>query len=59
MKSVRLVGILLMVYIQEKLSKYVNFIDADTVATGIMGIMVCAIFSPYSFFLKGWPDMVY
>lgn len=38
-KSVRLVGILLMVYIQEKLSKYVNFIDADTVATGIMGIM--------------------
>lgn len=59
MKSVRLVGILLMVYIQEKLSKYVNFIDADTVATGIMGIMVCAIVSPYSFFLKGWPDMVY
>ncbi|KAL8583253.1 hypothetical protein ACOMHN_043088 [Nucella lapillus] len=38
-KSVRLVGILLIVYITEKLAKHVNFVDTDTVPTGIMGIM--------------------
>ncbi|KAK7476272.1 hypothetical protein BaRGS_00032465, partial [Batillaria attramentaria] len=38
-KSVRLVGILLIVYIKEELCKYVSFIDCDSVATGIMGIM--------------------
>ncbi|XP_076445234.1 inositol polyphosphate 5-phosphatase OCRL-like isoform X2 [Babylonia areolata] len=38
-KSVRLVGILLIVYITEKLAKHVSFLDTDTVPTGIMGIM--------------------
>ncbi|XP_059142806.1 inositol polyphosphate 5-phosphatase OCRL-like [Physella acuta] len=38
-KSVRLVGILLIVYIQTKHVPYVKFLDTDTVATGIMGIM--------------------
>ncbi|KAK7463225.1 hypothetical protein BaRGS_00038210, partial [Batillaria attramentaria] len=32
-KSVRLVGILLIVYIKEELCKYVSFIDCDSVAT--------------------------
>ncbi|XP_041351900.1 inositol polyphosphate 5-phosphatase OCRL-like [Gigantopelta aegis] len=38
-KSIRLVGVLLIVYIQEKHVKHVHFIDADSVATGIMGLM--------------------
>ncbi|ESO88961.1 hypothetical protein LOTGIDRAFT_106380, partial [Lottia gigantea] len=40
-KSVRLVGVLLIVFIQEKHIPFVNrnFIDTDSVATGIMGIM--------------------
>lgn len=39
-KSIRLVGILLVVFIQEKHEKFISHIDSDSVATGIMGIMV-------------------
>lgn len=39
-KLVRLVGVMLVVYIKEKLSHKVQIIDSDYVATGIMGIMV-------------------
>ncbi|XP_055954801.1 type II inositol 1,4,5-trisphosphate 5-phosphatase [Patella vulgata] len=38
-KSVRLVGVMLLVYIQEKYTDYVTLVDSDTVATGIMGFM--------------------
>ncbi|KAK7107287.1 inositol polyphosphate 5-phosphatase OCRL-like isoform X2 [Littorina saxatilis] len=38
-KSVRIVGILLIVFIREKLAKHVSFIDSDSVPTGIMGFM--------------------
>ncbi|CAG5118177.1 unnamed protein product, partial [Candidula unifasciata] len=38
-KSIRLVGMLLVVYIQEKHVKHISYIDFDSVATGIMGIM--------------------
>ncbi|XP_052089119.1 inositol polyphosphate 5-phosphatase OCRL-like [Mytilus californianus] len=38
-KLVRLVGVMLIVYVLEKHSSKVHFIDSDTVATGIMGIM--------------------
>ncbi|XP_046544350.1 inositol polyphosphate 5-phosphatase OCRL-like [Haliotis rubra] len=38
-KSCRLVGILLIVFIQEKHIPNLHFLDSDQVATGIMGIM--------------------
>ncbi|XP_076077644.1 inositol polyphosphate 5-phosphatase OCRL-like isoform X1 [Mytilus galloprovincialis] len=38
-KLVRLIGVMLIVYVNEKHSNKVHFIDSDTVATGIMGIM--------------------
>ncbi|XP_071115406.1 type II inositol 1,4,5-trisphosphate 5-phosphatase-like [Haliotis cracherodii] len=38
-KSCRLVGILLIIYIQEKHKPNLHFLDSDQVATGIMGIM--------------------
>ncbi|BFZ10183.1 hypothetical protein BsWGS_13221 [Bradybaena similaris] len=38
-KSIRLVGILLVVFIQEKHENFISHIDSDSVATGIMGIM--------------------
>ncbi|XP_005098372.1 inositol polyphosphate 5-phosphatase OCRL isoform X2 [Aplysia californica] len=38
-KSIRLVGVLLIVYIQEKHVPHINFIDADSVPTGIMGFV--------------------
>ncbi|KAH9491544.1 hypothetical protein Btru_030906 [Bulinus truncatus] len=38
-KSVRLVGIMLIVYIQMKHKSHITLIDTDTVPTGIMGIM--------------------
>ncbi|CAG5125874.1 unnamed protein product [Candidula unifasciata] len=38
-KSVRLVGVLLIVYIQEKHVPNISYIDSDSVPTGIMGIL--------------------
>lgn len=38
-KLIRLVGVMLIVYVLEKHAQKVHFIDSDTVATGIMGIM--------------------
>ncbi|RUS72880.1 hypothetical protein EGW08_019354 [Elysia chlorotica] len=38
-KSIRLIGVLLIVYIQEKHVPYVKFIDTDSVPTGIMGFL--------------------
>ena len=40
MKTIRLVGILLMVFVKSKYQRYVTEVDAETVATGIMGLMV-------------------
>ena len=45
-KSVRLVGVLLIVYIKDIHVGHVSLIDSDTVPTGILGIMVsCDILS--------------
>ncbi|GFS13828.1 inositol polyphosphate 5-phosphatase OCRL-1-like [Elysia marginata] len=38
-KSIRLIGVLLIVYIQEKHVPHVKFIDTDSVPTGIMGFL--------------------
>lgn len=38
-KTIRLVGILLMVFVKEKHRPHVSEVDAETVATGIMGLM--------------------
>ncbi|GFN84722.1 inositol polyphosphate 5-phosphatase ocrl-1, partial [Plakobranchus ocellatus] len=38
-KSIRLIGVLLILYIQEKHVPYVKFIDSDSVPTGIMGFL--------------------
>ena len=40
MKSIRLVGILLMVFVKNKLLSHITEVDAESVATGIMGLMV-------------------
>ena len=40
MKTIRLVGILLMVFVKNKYLSFVTEVDAETVATGIMGLMV-------------------
>ena len=40
MKTIRLVGILLMVFVKSQYLPYVSEVDAETVATGIMGLMV-------------------
>ena len=39
-KSIRLVGILLMVFIENKHLSFVKDVYAESVATGIMGLMV-------------------
>ena len=39
-KTIRLVGILLLVFVKNKYLPYVSQVDAETVATGIMGLMV-------------------
>ena len=39
-KSIRLVGILLMVFIENKHLSFVKDVCAESVATGIMGLMV-------------------
>ena len=39
-KTIRLVGILLMVFVKSQHLPYVTKVDAETVATGIMGLMV-------------------
>ena len=39
-KSVRLVGVLLIVYIKDIHVDHVSLIDSDTVPTGILGLMV-------------------
>lgn len=39
-KSLRLVGIFLLVYIQTKHMKYVSEVEAESVPTGIMGMVV-------------------
>ena len=39
-KTIRLVGILLMVFVKSQHEPYVTEVDAETVATGIMGLMV-------------------
>ena len=46
-------GILLIVYITEKLAKHITFIDTDSVPTGIMGLMVCSAVTPSSCYLSG------
>ncbi|KAJ7363423.1 hypothetical protein OS493_009576 [Desmophyllum pertusum] len=38
-KTIRLVGILLMVFVKNKYLSFVTEVDAETVATGIMGLM--------------------
>ncbi|GAB1603022.1 inositol polyphosphate 5-phosphatase OCRL-1-like isoform X1 [Argonauta hians] len=38
-KLIRLVGVMLIVFVTEQLSPYVKYIDADYVATGIMGLL--------------------
>ncbi|XP_020626629.1 inositol polyphosphate 5-phosphatase OCRL-1-like [Orbicella faveolata] len=38
-KTIRLVGILLMVFVKSQYQHYVTEVDAETVATGIMGLM--------------------
>uniref|UniRef100_A0A2C9LTQ2 Inositol polyphosphate-related phosphatase domain-containing protein n=1 Tax=Biomphalaria glabrata TaxID=6526 RepID=A0A2C9LTQ2_BIOGL len=43
-KSIRLVGIMLIVYIQAKHKGFIKFIDSDSVPTGIMGIMFYCTF---------------
>ena len=40
MKSIRLVGILLMIFIENKHWRHVQEVYAESVATGIMGLMV-------------------
>ena len=39
-KTIRLVGILLMVFVKNKHMLHISEVDAETVATGIMGLMV-------------------
>ena len=45
-KSVRLVGVLLIVYIKDVHVGHVSLIDSDTVPTGILGIMVSCVILP-------------
>ena len=47
MKTIRLVGILLMVFVKDKHLPHVSEVDAETVATGIMGLMVRTAFSTH------------
>ena len=44
MKTIRLVGILLMVFVKSIHRPHVSEVDAQTVATGIMGLMVRTTF---------------
>ena len=44
MKTIRLVGILLMVFVKNTCTSYITEVDAETVATGIMGLMVGALY---------------
>lgn len=47
-KSLRLVGVLLIVYVKEVLAQHVKYIDTDNVPTGIMGMLVCIQILLYS-----------
>ena len=47
MKTIRLVGILLMVFVKNMHLPHVSEVDAETVATGIMGLMVRTTFSTH------------
>lgn len=44
-KTIRLVGILLLVFVEKKHLPHVSEVDASTVATGIMGLMVRSVVS--------------
>ena len=50
-KTIRLVGILLVVFVKDEHLHYVSKIEAETVATGIMGLMVREQFNNFVFFL--------
>ena len=49
MKTIRLVGILLIVFVKNEHLDYVSKVDAETVATGIMGLMVREQFDNFVF----------
>ena len=48
-KTIRLVGILLIVFVKNEHLHYVSKVDAETVATGIMGLMVREQFDNFVF----------
>lgn len=50
-KTIRLVGILLVVFVKNEHLRDVSKVDAETVATGIMGLMVREQFNNFVFFL--------
>ena len=41
--SVRLVGMLLVVFVEQSVARFVTEVDSDEIATGIMGIMVSSL----------------
>lgn len=51
MKTIRLVGILLVVFVKNEHLHFVSKVEAETVATGIMGLMVREQFNNFVFFL--------
>ena len=50
-KTIRLVGILLIVFVKNEHLRYVSKVDAETVATGIMGLKVREQFDNFVFVL--------
>jgi len=46
-KSIRLVGVLLIVYVREEHVQHLSLIDTDSVPTGIMGMLVCQYLEPF------------
>lgn len=50
-KAIRLVGILLVVFVKNEHLHFVSKVEAETVATGIMGLMVREQFNNFVFFL--------
>ena len=48
-KTIRLVGILLVVFVKNEHLHYVSEVEAETVATGIMGLMVREQFNNFVF----------
>ena len=60
MKSIRLVGVLLIVYLKECHVGHVQLIDTDSVPTGIMGMLVSRLDFNTSNFISQvrFPDLL-